>query len=242
MNDRQRAKYASHLAVRTVCNQESHRALWSSLPAFTLLYDRFLAKIALADAAVLVQRQDLTGIAAAKNDARGKLESTTLEVAGALSTLGFLREDADLTARADIAASDLTRLPDAEIDDKALGFLQLARELPPPTAGQPTLADVGLNEGKLDLLETRIETYNLLLGTPRAAIGEKAAATQNLAATLEAIDALLEKGLDKLMLSFRGTDFSLQYESAREIIDPARPNQPAAPANPAAPTPTPPAA
>lgn len=69
---------------------------------------------------------------------------------------------------------------------------------------------------------------------PRAAIGEKAAATQNPAAAFEQADEILEKGFDKLILGFRATDFSAQYQTAREQVDPAtRPTE--------EPTPTPPA-
>ena len=54
MNDRQRAKHNSNLAVRTVCNKDANRALWSSLPAFTLLFDRLQAKTSLVNACALI--------------------------------------------------------------------------------------------------------------------------------------------------------------------------------------------
>lgn len=91
MNDRQRAKHNSHLALRTVCNKAAHRSLWSSLPAFVLLYDRFLAKIALVNASLLVQGSDRTGVTEAKNDARRKLEGDALQVAGALSAYALIK-------------------------------------------------------------------------------------------------------------------------------------------------------
>lgn len=61
MNDRQRSKYNSHLAVRNLCGKETSRALTSSLPAWAALYDRFLAKISYADACVLIQSSITTG-------------------------------------------------------------------------------------------------------------------------------------------------------------------------------------
>jgi hypothetical protein len=110
------------------------------------------------------------------------------------------------------------------VDDKATEILQLARAIT-PIQSQPGLPDIGLTEGKLDLLETRIETYNLLLGSPRAARGEKTAATTNLQQALDDLDRLLEKGLDKLVLQFKGTDFYTQYLLARDPIAVARKKQ-----------------
>ena len=108
------------------------------------------------------------------------------------------------------------------MDDRATAIFQLGRGIPATSPGpnQPSATDVGLNPGKLDLLETRIETYNLLLGTPRAARGEKSAATANLQQALDDIDEIYEKGLDKMVEQFRGTNFFQEYQSARKIDDP----------------------
>jgi hypothetical protein len=236
MNDRQRNKYDSHLAVRTLCAKDTSLALTSSLPAWRPLYDRVLAKISYADACVLIQISDLTGITKAKNDARATLIANILETAGALCTLALLREDSVLDAKADILPSDLNALADSLVDDKATELLELARAIPAPAPDStaPGLADVGLTEGKLDLLETRIETYNLLLGTPRGARGTKTAATENLQQTMDEIDRLLEKGLDKLALQFTGTSFHQEYLLARDPVAVAK-SKPAV--EPPAPTP-----
>ncbi len=220
MNDRQRAKYNSHLALRTLCDKATSRALTSSLPAWAELYDRFLAKISYADACVLIQSSNTTGITEAKRIARSTLTANILETGGALCTLALLREDPILEAKADILPSSLTILPDHLVDDVATELLTLARAIPAPLPGSNTsgLLSVGLTEGKLDLLETHIETYNLLLGSPRNARGTKTAATQNLQTTLEEIDRLLEKGLDKLVLQFSSTPFYQEYLLARETI------------------------
>ena len=235
MNDRQRNKYDSHLAVRSLCAKGTSLALTSSLPAWKPLYDRFLAKISYADACVLLQTSNTTGVTEAKNQARAALIANILETAGALCSLALLREDPVLEAKADILPSDINALADSLVDDKATDLLTLARAIPAPATGSTEhgLADVGLTEGKLDLLETRIETYNLLLGTPRSARGTKTAATENLQQTMDEIDRLLEKGLDKLALQFSGTTFHQEYLLARSPIA----NGKAKPEVPPAPTP-----
>jgi hypothetical protein len=227
MNDRQRSKHDSNLAVRTVSEKPANRALWNALPAWTTIYDRFLAKISYVNACVLIQGSDTSGVTDAKTDARAKLTDSILETAGALCTLALLRDDPALEAKTDLVLSDLTGLADSLVDDKGTEMLQLAAAIPAPAPGStlPTLIDVGLTPGKLDLLETRIETYNLLLGSPRAARGEKTAATANLQGALDEIDRLLEKGLDKLVLQFRTTDFYQEYLSARDPIAVARRKQ-----------------
>ncbi len=220
MNDRQRLKYDSHLAVRALSAKETSQALTSSIPAWKPLYDLFLAKISYADACILIQTSNTSGITQAKNQKRAELTAQILETGGALSALALLRSDPVLQAKADLLPSDISALPDALVDDKATELLTLARAIPAAAAGssQPNIADVGLTNGKLDELETQIETYNLLLGTPRAARGSKTAATENLAATLDEIDNLLEKGLDKLALQFIGTSFYQEYLLARDPI------------------------
>lgn len=240
MNDRQRSQLDSSLAVRTVFSKEAYRGLWNGIPAVVLLHDRLLAKIALCNAAILIQGSDRTGVTEAKNDARAKLEAVTLEIAGLLSGYAYLTGNHDLESQTDIDPTTLRRLPDAEIDDKAQAIHDLGAALlaaPVPPAGTPAPGDAGLNAGKLDLLETRIETYNLLLGSPRAARGEKAVATQNLDTALKDIKDICERGLDKLMLTFRGTDFYGEYESARNPIAPRTPAKDT-PETPATPTPS----
>ena len=213
MNDRQRLKYDCYLAVRTHCARDTSIALTSSIPAWTTLYDRFLAKISYADACVLIQNSDLSGITEHKKQTRAELTAHILQVSGALCSLALLREDTVLEAKADIAPSDIHNLPDSLVDDKATEFLELAGALP-----ATDLTQVGLTDGKLDTFETHIETYNLLLGTPRSARGTKTAATANLAQTLEEIERLLDKGLDKLALQFAGTTFHQEYLLARDPI------------------------
>ncbi len=109
MNDRQRARHNRNLAVRTVCNQDANRALWSSLPAFTLLFDRLQAKVSLVNACALIQGNDRTGVTGAKNDARAKMCASTLEIGGAVSTYGFLAGDADLQETRTPAAAPTLR-------------------------------------------------------------------------------------------------------------------------------------
>ncbi len=96
------------------------------------------------------------------------------------------------------------------------------------------MADTGLTEGKFDLLETAIETYNLLLGTPRS---ERTAATGNLQQMSDEIERLFEKGLDKLPLQFTSITFHQDYLLTRDPIAIAHRKAEATPA----PTPVPPA-
>ena len=221
MNDNQRADINSFLALREVHQKPANRALWSSLVAYVLFFDRFLAKLSYINACLLFQSADTSGITLAKKDARTKLTESTFEIAGLLSSYGFLIGDLDLQTRGHRVISDVVRLDDKSLDIEGSAFLTLARGLPAPAAGQPTPADTGLNAGKLDLLETRLETYNLLLGSPRTARGEKTAATANLATGLNEAQEILEKGLDKLVYQFRTTDFYQEYQSARKSINTA---------------------
>lgn len=220
MTDRQRTKLKSFLALLTVCEKPNHRALWNALVAFTTVYDQFRSKIALIDAYTVTQSADRKGITRQKEGASQLLIDLDEEIAGALVTYGLLTDDQALREKARINRSDLEKLPDTDIDDHATLILQLARALPtPPPAGQPSAADLGLTPGKLDTLETRIETYNLLLGSPRAARGEITTATRGIENAIDEADELAKDGLDKLMLQFRGTDFFHEYRSARVQVD-----------------------
>ena len=238
MNATQRSKFNSLLVVRSLCARDTSLALTSGVPAWKALYDRFLAKIAYADACILTQASDATGVTAAKNATRAVLITGILETAGALCSLAFLREDPVLEGKADLLPSDLSNLPDALVDDKATELIALARAIPVPAPGSTAhgIAEVGLTAGKLETLEIHVETYNLLVGSPRAARGQKTVATAHLQETLEDLDRLLEKGLDKLALQFTGTTFHREYLLARNPISPATNTPTPAPA-PAPPQP-----
>lgn len=220
MNDRQRSKLKSYLAVVTVCQKPDFRSLWNALVAFSTVFDQFRAKVALIDAYTVIQSADRKGITLQKEAATKAMIDLDEEIAGALVTYGLLTGNQDLREKARMNRSDIDKLPDTDIDDHATLILQLARALPAVApAGQPSAADMGITAGKLDTLETRIETYNLLLGSPRAARGEISNATRGIADAFNDADELLEDGLDKLILQFRGTDFFNEYQSARIIVD-----------------------
>jgi hypothetical protein len=220
MTDRQRAKLKSFLALITVCEKPTHRALWNALIAFTTVFDQFRSRIALIDAYTVVQSADRSGITRQKAEATRLLIDLDEEIAGALVTYGMLTGDHALREKARMNRSDVEKLPDTDIDDHATMILEAARALPSPApAGRPSPADMGITPGKLDTLATRIETYNLLLGSPRAARGEISNATRGIETAIAEADELAKDGLDKLMLQFRGTDFFNEYQSARKIVD-----------------------
>ena len=220
MTDRQRSKLKSFLALITVCEKPTHRALWNALVAFTTVFDQFRSRIALVDAHTVVQGADRSGITRQKEEATRLLIDLDEEIAGALVAYAMLAGDQALRQKARVNRSDLEKLPDTDIDDHATMILAAARALPNPApAGKPAAADMGITPGKLDTLATRIETYNLLLGSPRAARGEISNATRGIETAIAEADELAKDGLDKLMLQFRGTDFFNEYQSARKIVD-----------------------
>ena len=238
MNNDQNATLNSYIVLRDVHQKPAFRALWSSIVAYVLLFDRFVAKVAYVNACHLIQSTDIKGITLGKKDARDKLVVSIFEMAGFISVYGFLTGNVDLQTRAHRVISDITRLDDLALDTEGDSFLELARSLPATAVNNIVPADVGITPGKIDLLDTRLETYNLLIGSPRTARGTKTAATANLQTGLDDAEELLKQGLDKLVFQFRDTDFYQEYQSARKSINTAiRHEKPVETTTPAIPPP-----
>ncbi len=221
MNNEQNADLNSYIVLRDVHQKPAYRALWSSIGGYVLLFDRFVAKVAYVNACHLIQSADTKGITLGKKDAREKLSVTIFEMAGFLSTYGYLTGNLDLQTRAHRVISDITRLDGLELDTEGDLFLGLARGLPAEKINDIAPGDVSITPGKIDLLDTRLETYNLLIGSPRTARGVKTAATANLQTGFDEAEEILKQGLDKLVFQFRDTDFYKEYQSARKSINTA---------------------
>jgi hypothetical protein len=83
------------------------------------------------------------------------------------------------------------------------------------------LKDYGVNQAKLDALETKIETFRKTHSAPRQRVTESSAPTSQLAKLLADVD-LFRARLDRLMVHFKtsAADFFKEYQSARVIVYP----------------------
>ncbi len=169
-------------------------------------------------------------MALGKTDLTNLLIDEALVVAGALCAYGSAKGDTQLCAFSDLERDNFIRLADADIDDKALGLHDKAKEIldgqtaTPPAAGELRLADFGVTVDELTALANRIAAYAEVVQSPSAATIKISTATEAIAARFAAADELLAMVLDKLMLRFKKSapDFFSAYKGARVIVDAPR--------------------
>jgi len=225
MDKRQDDKLGMYQTVEKVCGD--NRPIWANLIGFKRGCDKLSGIIASIGALWQIQQGARDGVRPTKLQITDDLIAQAVLVAGALCAYGTEKGEIQLSAAYDIDPTDIAKLRDTERDDYAQAIHDKARELldleqtSPPPADAPKLADHGLTDAALILLQARIALYGVAVQSPRAATVDITAATTSLAKIFEEGDALLAKILDKLILQFQlsAPDFFAKYQSARIIMN-----------------------
>ena len=188
---------------------------WSSFPAFSSLVGDFSAKLQELENLSLQQGIALPGVTAAKNDLRKKTTEKARVLFGALKAFSLFDGGAELAERVDVTQSDLNRMGNLQFKNQLDALLLLATE------HLSELADYGVDQAKIDELQALRDQCAAVLGTPRQAIVDRKTVTKSIRVRVTALDELLKKGFDALMISFKNTvpDFYFHYKSARVIVD-----------------------
>jgi hypothetical protein len=139
------------------------------------------------------------------------------EVAGAVHACAVATGNVELAAKVDFGRAELTRGADKTVINRAEELHGIA------SAVVQSLKDYGVNQTKLDALETKIESFRKTHSAPRQRVTQSSAATSQLAKLLSEFNDLLGARLDRLMVQFKTSapDFFNEYQSARVIVYPA---------------------
>ena len=227
MENRQENKLSMYLAEKKVC--DDRRGVWATFAGFKNGYDLFVGHVSALGALAEVQSSARNGVALGKKELTDLMVEAALSVAGSVCAFAQQTGDAPLAAAYDLNRDDLIRLPDAEMDDRALAIHDKAKALldaetaHPPAAGAVKFSDQLLDAGELSVLHNRIAAYAEVVQSPRAATVKITTATQAIEMHFEQADEVLEKVLDKLVRKFKpaNREFFDAYTAARSIVDKA---------------------
>jgi hypothetical protein len=244
MEKRQDDKLGMFQSVENVCSL--NRPLWASLLGFKRGCDKLSGIIASIGALGQIQGSARDGVQLTKEQINTDLIDQALLVSGAICAYATESGDLQLSEAFDLNTTDFMSLREAMRDDKAQAIHDKGRELldaeqaNPPAVGAPSLADHGLTDAALILLQSRIAVYGTAIQSPRNATINISAATAALKDLFDQGDAVLAKILDKLIVQFQSSapDFVTKYNAARIIVDSgSRAKSPVLPTPPPAPTP-----
>ena len=193
---------------------DQNNTVWNGMALFVDASQAFKTKIAAIDTAA--QKQEApTGATADKASARETLEDVLFLMCQALSVLGHSGNDNDLLALTNLSASDIHRLTETELSNRAATVLVEAN------ARKPALATVQVTQANIDEFDQAIQNFNAAKAAPRTRTADRVAQTQSLSELIREVNEILRNQIDPLVNLFRrtNTDFVAGYKAARVIVD-----------------------
>ncbi len=215
MNIRQINKFRSYVGVESACKR--YKPVWNAaaVPEFGLAVTDLSERIVIIRGLGQRQEDPTTGIAAMKLHCRKQVCTTGAIIAGAVHSWATKTNQLDIAQKADWSYSDLFAGRETASADRCQNVHKLAKE------NLSSLAKFGVTADKLEEFQEQVDAYLGCIGKPREAITTTRTVTQQLATEFAAVDKLLEKTLDKLVLQFQESapDFFNDYQNARFIVD-----------------------
>lgn len=237
MNRDQENRLTMHKTVKQFATEKA--AALASNPDLVMAFGLVGDQIALTQGLLDMQNLDRTGVARAKNIARGIIEERGLGIAGRIHSWAYLNQNPVLQAEMNFtkyggtASTGLHRFSDTEI----AGICRTIKAR--ATDNLASIASITALE--LTAFEGFIATYENLLSAPATAEGQAIAATEQLEPTLDRTDEILRMACDRGMLGFSHTNPGLliEYKAARRVLDIGIHHEPEEEQPPAPPAPAP---
>ena len=180
----------------------ANTAIYSGLPAFVRGCASLTGSVNLLSALAQAQGSPLTGITLDKDSLKLSLIARLMSVGGAAGVYAYEKGNQTLAAKFEVVESTLKGLRDALLDETAQGIHDQAAAL--VTSDPVKTADVGLTPAVLTDLQSAITAYGSTLGTPRAAIANRVAVTEAIAAELASerlnlLETLAERTAERIL-------------------------------------------
>jgi len=198
----------------TAAYLDQNHAVWSSMAPLATAVEHFKDQIAAIDAAA--QKQETpTGAMDDKTAARDALEDVLFLACEAMGALAHTSNNNDLHALTDVSPSDLGRLDDEEISNRASTIVREAN------ARKTELVPLLVTDANLTELGTALERFNATKTAPRAATAERMAHTSSLPGMIRDASGRLRNQIDRMVNLFRRSNpqFVAGYRGARVIVD-----------------------
>jgi hypothetical protein len=205
-----------------------YTSAWSSLGAFAAGVANVRSIYESITGHSLTQLVESGPVTDSKDTAKKALATLASELGGKASVLAEILGDLPAAAQLHQSYSDIYYATDADARDYSANLLKAATDL-----DSAELVNYGVTPQDITALTAALESYKRKMGTPRAAIVEHKAATEQLPALFDGLRTAFSR-LDRLSPSFRTSapDFLAAYEAARVIVDRAATHTPT-PAKPA---------
>jgi hypothetical protein len=150
-----------------------------------------------------------------KQQIREGMCDSAMPVIGALKALAEETMDAELLGKVNFTRSVLLRIRDTACSDRCRLIHTIANER------DEELVPFGLSNIEIETLDSNILSYEMVMNNPSQKRVALKLSTTQLKNEFAAVDRLLKKKLDNLMLPLKGPQpgFYIAYQASRVIVD-----------------------
>jgi len=217
-------------AVKLVLDRYS--GIWQGIVALGAIVNEFYEKLGLIAETRQVTESQIKGATADKNTQEELLVDSIFEVSSGVYAMAVRNGDATLQQKVKYSEGDLQTAREGALVIIGESVAALARD------NLASLADYGIDEAGVKVLEESTARFKGLVSTPRADIAERKAAQARLKELFTETSGLLNNQVDRLLVKFKNSDpdFYASYMNARIIVDHGirheKPGEPAGGENP----------
>ncbi len=205
---------------------------YGDLIPYVNAFDELKANLKAVEDAIERQEVSLVGVALDKRTKRNTMVERTLALSNSLFALAVDLGDLPMQERVRYSRTTLDRGRDAVVGQRCQAVHADG------VGASAALAAYGVDAGALTALQTAIDAYVAVIGSPRTALTVRKGATAEMAMLVKDSMKILTERMDKLMTMFATTAprFHQEYFDARIIVDNAArqtaPQEPDAPEAP----------
>lgn len=211
MNKLHENKLTMYVATDAVL--KSNADLIAKIPAFKPALHEFDTTLAQIKSKANEIDATLAGTTANKHTAKKRLFELIIKISAALMTIAHRTQNNVLTAKSKITKSELNRLRDTDLTNRATALHSTALEQ------MDALKDFSILPADLTAFKDQIAVYSQALGSREERVASHKAAYISLNALFTRMDQILKSDLDKLMelVKTEAPEFYDTYFAARAI-------------------------
>lgn len=213
MNDRQENKLSMYLAVKNVL--DSNQKLWNSVPALVRAIQKLNDKLLTINILRAEQEASLKGVTMNKQDRKGVLIQTAMNVIGKVKAYAADKKNQELAEAVKYQKTSLEQTRDTTL----FHICQMIYDKTLPFIGE--LGEYGLTNTELNDLKGKTDAYGEILQKPREVISKRKTTGETLNSVMRDIDKLFKDQIDNLVKTYEETnkDVVQTYKNARAIVD-----------------------
>lgn len=213
MKQYEKNKLKMYQSVESICT--AHPSDWNNLPAFTIFFAQFTAKVDELEQSSYDQGIAIAGVAANKEQVLSATIAKAEIIANALRSHAATTKNTLLANQLKFTKWSYTK------GGGQVAIERVNRILNNAVQYFPALADYGIVQTDIDELSGLRDQLDETIGSPRNAIIDRKNATTTISGLMQEIDALLKEHLDRLVEILRPTHpvFYRLFKGARVIVD-----------------------